>query len=335
MKSVLIISPFSSTFYAPLRRAFRFYGFQTASIDYRGNIISNPDKIIHRLIKVLPIYGRLKKYAKQAINRKIIKVAEEIKPAFIFAVKAPTLYPDTLSSLKKICPTVNYYCETMDQWDLIKKIAPQYTLFANHDPYVVEMLKKEDCKSALYIPFSADLSESDQWIKPEKYLYNLSFIGTYDPNLYSEREYILNKIKDLGLHLWGSKNWLNTSLRNCYKGRVKTENIQEIYKNSKIVINADISREVLGIGVNLRPFEAAAAGAMLLNRDDRKDIFNLFEDGKEFVSFSGVEDVRQKAQYYLEHEEERLKIAEAGFNRAKNDHTYIKRVGEIIKAVNL
>jgi len=33
--------------------------------------------------------------------------------------------------------------------------------------------------------------------------------------------------------------------------------------------------------------------------------------------------------------EERLKIAEAGFNRARNEHTYIKRIGEIIKTADL
>lgn len=335
MKRVLLISPFSSTFYIPLCKAFKFHGFDVYSFDYRNSFISNPEKITHRLIKILPIYGRLKKYAKQVMNRKIIGIAKKVRPTLIFVVKAPNLYPDTLRIFNEICPTVNYYCETMDQWDLIKRLAPQYTLFVNLDSYVIEMLKKENIKNGMYVPFSADLCENDNWPSPDKYLYNISFIGTYDKSLYSEREHILNEIKDLGLNLWGSKNWLDTSLRDYYKGRVKTKDIQNIYKHSKIVVNADISRDVLGTGVNLRPFEVTAAGAMLLNRDDRTDIFNLFEDGKEFVSFSGANDIRQKTKYYLEHEEERLKIAQAGFNRAKNDHSYTKRVGEIIKAVGV
>ncbi len=335
MNKILLIAPVSSTMYAPLRSAFEFHGFNVFTIDYRGNFTTNPDSIIHRLAKTLPMYGRFKKYAKQKINKKILGQAIKVKPDCVFAVKAPNLYPETLSFLRKICPAINYYPETMDQWDLIKKIAPCYDYFVNYDPYVVEMMKKEGFKNALYVPFSADLNENDQWARPEKYLYEISFIGTYDQKLYGEREHILNEIKDLGLCLWGNEAWLNTSLKNYYKGRVRTGDIQNIYRNSKIVINADISREVLGTGVNLRTFEATSAGAMLLNRDDRKDIFNIFEDGKEFISFSGVDDVRQKVEYYLNHEEERLKIAEAGFNRAKKDHTYIKRIGEIIKIAGL
>jgi spore maturation protein CgeB len=337
MKNILLIAPTSSTMCSPIRRAFEHHGFEVSLVDYRGNFVLNPENILHRFVKNLPprLFVYFKRRAKRLITRQILKKAEKIKPDCVFVVKGPALYPDTLVSLRKICPLINYYPETMDQIDLIKKIAPYYDYFVNLDPYVVEMLKKEGYKNALYIPFSADLNENDRWIRPQKYLYNISFIGTYDRKFYSEREFILNEVKDFGLCLWGNEAWSDTSLRGYYRGRVKTEDIQNIYRNSKIVINADISREVLGTGVNLRPFEATAAGTMLLNRDDRKDIFNLFEDGKEFVSFSGAGDVRQKAEYYLNHEEERLKIAEAGFNRARNDHTYIKRIGEIIKITGI
>lgn len=337
MKNVLLIVPTSAPFYVPLRKAFEYHGFRVSFVDYRGNFVLNPESIIHRFVKHLPprIFVYFKRHAKKLVARQILETSQKIKPDCIFVVKAPALSPDTLGSLRKICPVINYYPETMDQWDLIKKIAPCYDYFVNLDPYVVEMLKKEGYKNALYVPFSADLNENDRWIRPQKYLYNISFIGTYDRKFYSERESILNEIKGLGLCLWGSESWLDTSLKDYYRGRVETEDIQNIYKKSKIVINADISREVLGTGVNLRPFEATAAGAMLLNRDDRKDIFNLFEDGKEFVSFSGVDDIRQKVEYYLNHEDERLKIAEAGFNRAQKDHSYIKRIGEIIKIAGL
>ncbi|OGN01561.1 MAG: hypothetical protein A3G51_02770 [Candidatus Yanofskybacteria bacterium RIFCSPLOWO2_12_FULL_43_11b] len=337
MKNILLIAPTSSTMCSPIRRAFEHHGFKVSLVDYRGNFVLNPENIIHSFVKNLPprMFVFLKRRAKRLVTRQILAKSRKIKPDCVFVVKGPALFIDMLASLRKTCPLVNYYPETMDQWDLIKKIAPCYDYFVDHDPYVVEMLKKEGYKNALYVPFSADLNEKDRWVKPRRHLYNISFIGTYDKKLYGEREHILNEIKDLGLCLWGSKSWLDTSLKDYYKGRVKTEEIQNIYKNSKIVINADISKEVSGTGVNLRPFEATAAGAMLLNRDDRKDIFNLFEDGKEFVSFSGTGDVRQKAKYYLNNEEERLKIAEAGFNRARNEHTYIKRIGEIIKTADL
>lgn len=332
-KKILFVSTPSSTFFSPMRRAFEYHGFKIYDIDYQDNFLLNPGNIIHRFFKRLPrrLFLTLRELAQGMVDKRILAMAEKTKPDLIFVVKAQGISGRVLDPLKKVSTTINFYPETMDQWELIKKVASRYSYFVNYDPYVVEMLKKEGYGNVFYVPFSADLNEDDQWPKQDEYLYDISFIGTFDPEFYSERENILREIKDLGLFVWGNKAWMNTSLRDSYQGRAKTEEIQRIYRNSKIVINIDISNKIPGTGVNLRPFEVTAAGAMLLNHDGRKDIFNLFEDGKEFISFSDADDLRNKVKYYLKNEDERLKIAKAGFERAKKEHSYIKRMGEIIQ----
>ena len=184
------------------------------------------------------------------------------------------------------------------------------------------------------MPFSSNIDKDAQWSAPEKFKYNITFIGTYSKEWYAERETILNAVKDLGLNIWGNKLWLDTSLRDYYRGRPSMEDMADIYHNSCIGINADISTKIAGTGVNLRPFEVTAAGSMLLNRDDRKDIFNLFKDGEEFISFHDAAEARKKAEYYLSHTDERNKIARAGFERSKRDHTYIKRFTEIFNLIS-
>jgi len=337
MKKVLLVATGSSTFFPPIRNTFKNYGFEVTFIDYWGNFVLDTKSLAHRIVKKLPkaVSNIIIKLARQSIDKKILRTAKKIRPDCIFVTKGQDIAFDTLDSLRKLSTTVNYYPETMDQYDLIKSIVPHYTYFVNYDPYVVDLLKKEDFDNVIYIPFSADLDKNEKWEKPDEFDYNISFIGTFYPKLYAEREDILKEVKDLGLFVWGNKAWLDTELKDRYQGHIKTEDIQTIYKKSKIVINADISTEVEGTGVNLRPFEVTAAGAMLLNRDDRKDIFNLFKDGEEFISFSGANNVREKAKYYLEHEDERLKIAEAGFNRTRTGHTYSDRIGEILKIINI
>ncbi|MBR6848969.1 MAG: glycosyltransferase family 1 protein, partial [Lachnospiraceae bacterium] len=42
----------------------------------------------------------------------------------------------------------------------------------------------------------------------------------------------------------------------------------------------------------------------------------------------------EKAAYYLEHDEERAEIARRGYERTKAEHTYDRRIAEMIRIVN-
>lgn len=336
MKKLLFVSTANSSFHEPMLKAFSHLGFEVFFVDFRDHPVSKIGHPIHKLVSKIPFWigNLIKKQAHQSVANKILLKAKSIRPDYVFFVRFPEMDLNVLDEIQKIAVTINYYPETMDQWDLIKKIAPHYDYFLNYDSFVVDLLKKEKIGHALYVPFSADVKDDVLLPTPTEFKYNITFIGTYYKKLYAEREDILNAVKDLGLNIWGNKAWLDTSLRDYYRGHPSIKDMTEIYRTSCIGINADISTEIAGTGVNLRPFEVTASGVMLLNRDDRKDIFNLFEDGKEFVSFHGVEDVRQKAEYYLKHTEERNLIARAGFERTKKDHSYIKQFTKIFALIS-
>ena len=56
-----------------------------------------------------------------------------------------------------------------------------------------------------------------------------------------------------------------------------------------------------------------------------------FDIGKEIVCYNGIVDLINKIKYYLEHEYERLEIAERGYQRFLNEHTYEKRWDIVLK----
>jgi spore maturation protein CgeB len=58
---------------------------------------------------------------------------------------------------------------------------------------------------------------------------------------------------------------------------------------------------------------------MLTNRTEQQEA--LFEDGKECVFYDTMEEMIEKARYYLENESEREKIRQAGME-AVTPHTY-------------
>lgn len=83
-----------------------------------------------------------------------------------------------------------------------------------------------------------------------------------------------------------------------------------------------------------RPFQAVGAGAMVLN-EYCEELEELFEIGKEIVTFAygDLEEVRDKLAWYTSHDAEREKIARAGYERGRKQHTYVCRVNQILDKV--
>ena len=79
--------------------------------------------------------------------------------------------------------------------------------------------------------------------------------------------------------------------------------------------------EIVG---NLRMFEATGVGTCLLT-DSGKNICDLFEPGKELVTYSSVDEAVENLMYLLDHENERAEIARAGQQRTLKDHTISHR----------
>jgi glycosyltransferase involved in cell wall biosynthesis len=102
----------------------------------------------------------------------------------------------------------------------------------------------------------------------------------------------------------------------------------QIYNQSRIVFNTSISG-----GVTLRILEGAACGAMVLTDTRAEAMGDLFEIGRDLVTFADDNDLSEKIAYYLTHEQEREQIAEAGRQRVHSHHTYKHRAQSIIEAV--
>ena len=336
---VLLVSTKHSIFEKPILKAFQDLGHEVQIVDYWGNAVLMPNKFTHRTVSKLPSFVKnpIRNLARWQADLKILTEARAYRPDLIFVLKAKDIHFSVLQKLRRIGKLANYYPETFDHWNRIKSIAPYYDYFFNYDSEIVRRLKETGYQNAYYLPFSAHLeteSPSEDMMPFSQRKYSISFIGSFMPVRYAQRETILSRVKDLGLNIWGNKAWLETGLKDYYQGRPSDEEMFEIYRQSKIVINIDLMLGVEGTGVNLRPFEVTSCGALLFNHNDRKDIFNLFEDGREFVSFQGTEDIRGKVEYYLNHEQEIEAVARAGFEKTKNSHTYLKRIQEVLNIVN-
>jgi spore maturation protein CgeB len=100
-----------------------------------------------------------------------------------------------------------------------------------------------------------------------------------------------------------------------------------VLRNSKIAINHHI--DLAGAYANnMRLFEATGVGTMLLT-DWKMNIGDMFESGKEVVTYRSPEECSELVSYYLSHEDERAAIARAGQSRTLSQHTYYHRMQEL------
>ncbi len=88
----------------------------------------------------------------------------------------------------------------------------------------------------------------------------------------------------------------------------KTE-VPYIFNKSKI--NLNITSKTITSGIPQRVFDILSCGGFCLT-NYQKEIDEYFVDGEELVMYRSMEDLENKIQYYLEHEEEREKIARRG-----------------------
>lgn len=90
-------------------------------------------------------------------------------------------------------------------------------------------------------------------------------------------------------------------------------------------INLNISLKTILTGIPLRVIDVLGCGGFLIS-NYQEELMEYFNVGEELIVYEDIEDLFYKAKYYLEHEDERKKIALAGVERVKNDFTFRERL---------
>ncbi|HTU23475.1 MAG TPA: glycosyltransferase [Gemmataceae bacterium] len=115
----------------------------------------------------------------------------------------------------------------------------------------------------------------------------------------------------------------------CFVGQRYFEDMARAYSESRLVFNRSIRNDV-----NMRVFEAAACGSLLVTNDlSDKGQQELLRAGEHLIVYSEAEEMLDKMAYYLCHEEEREAIAAAGRAAVLQQHTYRHRMERLLATV--
>lgn len=105
----------------------------------------------------------------------------------------------------------------------------------------------------------------------------------------------------------------------------------KVFYSSKININ--ITLRSIESGIPARVFDIMSVGGFVIS-NYQEEIPQLFEEDKEIVTFKTPEELLEKVDYYLKHDEERMRIGINGYQKVKQCYTYEHQLHKIISVIS-
>ncbi len=175
----------------------------------------------------------------------------------------------------------------------------------------VPIFRERSNPNTFWLPLAADETVHAKRSNVKKY--DVGFVGSINSSIHNRRKNLLDKIN----------SYVPVAYKRCFDSEMA-----EFFSESKIVFNNAIKNDL-----NMRVFETLSIGSMLLtDRTIGNGQEEMFKDGEDLVVYEDDEIV-EKVKYYLEHDEEREKIARRGYEISHAAHTYFHRVEELLDVV--
>ncbi|MCL2122760.1 MAG: glycosyltransferase [Desulfovibrionaceae bacterium] len=274
----------------------------------------------------------------QVISQAIQAKVEQCAPDLVLALAQAPLTRQTLKRMERQnVVTAMWFVEDYKLFTYWRAFAPCYDIFAviQKEPLLSELAAAGQ-PNGLYLPLAAlpdfHAPQEPDLASQRKYGAKLSFLGAGYPN----RRAAFRQLRHLDFKIWGS-DWEGDDSLAAHvqqKGaRVSPEEAVRIYSASQINLNLHSSvraRELVPQGdfVNPRTFELAACGVFQLV--DKRELMPELFAADELATFSTMQELIEKIDYFLDRPEDRAAFAERGRQRVLRDHTYHNRMTRLI-----
>lgn len=276
----------------------------------------------------------------------------------LFVIRGVLIPPHYLEKLKKRLKNITlvlYLTDDPYDAEISKKIVTYYDYVISNDKSG-EYLYKD----GKYIPVGVDATIY-KFLDKERH-YDLSFIGSYFKERVELFEYDLPYLKSLITYfagtwvpsqnekgektIWGdtygcpfSGGFFDFLGARCNSITIP-EKVNIIYNATKIVPCPHRNKEWVGNkeveanNFSPRIFECALTKAFqLVSGNRRKFISDYFVEGEDIIYYDSDADFIDKVKYYLEHEDERIRITENLYDKVIKNHTYVQRVEQVLQII--
>ena len=266
------------------------------------------------------------------LNLSFLKAVEREQPDIILCVLMTyELWIETLEMVREHSDAVLVNWSTDDSWkyeQFSRFLSPSFHLYAT--TYRTALLKSQGEGQSNFVltQWAANAETLSEPLKAKECRYQVSFIGS----AYGNRTRWIDDLKRNGIHVdCFGHGWRN--------GPVDALEIPRIMRESVMCLNfADSGVVVQGLRpqrsrqIKARVFEVTGVGGFLIT-ENTDDIDRYFIPGEEIVIFEGIWDAVEKIKLFLSHPDDRDRIAWAGCERTRREHTYDIRFRELLDVI--
>jgi len=153
----------------------------------------------------------------------------------------------------------------------------------------------------------------------EKYKCDIMFAGTYPSKLHHGRDRLFKiLIKYYDLRIYGD----------VQGNRIEDSEQNKANRGAKIVLGHN-GWAMLELSMSVRDYKVMGSGGFLLT-EHCPGIKDWFSVGSDCETYFSLDECRKKLDYYLEHPEERARIAATGQRTVHEHHTYVHRMRQVL-----
>lgn len=275
----------------------------------------------------------------------LVAIADEFRPDLMLVMEGMRCPVDQVNAVRGLgIKTAVWFTDDPYYSDITAPLALYYDHVFTLEMNSVPFYESIGCPHVHYMPLAARTRVYRPQAVPATHRREVSFIGSGYWNRIAFFDEVAPALMNRQLMIsgwwWDRLTHYQALAPKIQLGAWHTpEETSKYYYGAKIVVNMHRahdddsynynSRKITARSVNPRTFEIAASGAFQLT-DVRSGLSELYEPGREIVTYDSPADFINKVNYYLEHEKERQDIALRGLARTLREHTYIHRVRQLL-----
>lgn len=284
----------------------------------------------------LPLIKKIPRIKRKILELILVKQIEKYNPDVVYNMAMESVDSAFLSKVKnngeifivgQHAAPITKSMSNLDAYDLIFSSLPNY----------VENFKKKGLNAEyLKLAFEESILEKTQDVTDK--IYDVIYVGSFSQN-HSSRIKTLEHLaeqKEFKIDFWGydTKELSPTSpIINNFHGFIGGLDMYKVIKQAKICINGhiNISEQYAN---NMRLYETTGMGTLLIT-DQKVNIDQIFNVDEEILTYSSKEDLTEKIVAILKQDDKLKRVSEAGQKRTLTEHTYRKRMEEMVNLINL
>jgi spore maturation protein CgeB len=257
------------------------------------------------------------------LNKSLLDCVARERPHILLAVQRDCeIWTETLDTIRELGTTATVAWTTDDSWkyrEVSRFIGRHYDAITTTYDYVVPRYRRDGIDNVLLTQWAANADWFQEPLPAAHCRYGVSFVGA----AYGHRRAIIAKLRHRGITV------------ECFgdgwpRGPILADDIPVIMRQSIVSLNfSNGYKRKTSHQIKARTFEVPGAGGLLLT-EYTPGLERFYRLGDEILIYRTVDEMEAQIRYIRKHPEQRDAIARAGYLRTKAEHTYDRRLAEVL-----